>query len=304
MLSDSLQELYGDNIGLSRERAGTIAEYCQQAMDLPSEAISYEGMGDGRPIGNGSQDRAGRALNRRVEVEVWYDEIGEKMVDKEVIVPREASRIKVCRTETVCKLRYQEGHAHRARVKNLIAPLHYDDGMVNIPEQFLFQVRQARESLQGKKNVLVKFIAYTDNTPLTGRQERIYGNQLGLSKAVSRRVALAVQDALMLTNADVDSEGLGASRPVAANDTQQGRALNRRVEVEFWHDDSLQDLPDEPQLCPDAAGPKPLPRFTIHLRAVSPRSCLKTVASRLSLQRPSIVCAKPWPRSLTRATRV
>ena len=259
VLSDSLQQLYGDNIGLSRERAGTTAEYCQRALNLPPEAISYEGLGDSRPIASNATE-AGRALNRRVEVEVWYDEIGEKMVDKEVIVPREASRIKVCRTETVCKLRYQEGHAHRARVKNLIAPLHYDDGMVNIPEQFLFQVRQARESLQGKKNVLVKFIAYTDNTPLTGRQERIYGNQLGLSKAVSRRVALAVQDALMLTNADVDSEGLGASRPVAANDTQQGRALNRRVEVEFWHDDSLQDLPDEPQICPDAAGAETVTR--------------------------------------------
>ena len=259
VLSDSLQDLYGDNIGLSRERAGTTAEYCQRSLNLPPEAISYEGLGDSRPIASNATE-AGRALNRRVEVEVWYDEIGEKMIDKEVIVPREASRIKVCRTETVCKLRYQEGHAHRARVKNLIAPLHYDDGMVSIPEQFLLQVRQARESLQGKKNVLVKFIAYTDNTPLTGRQERIYGNQLGLSKAVSRRVALAVQDALMLTNPDVDSEGLGTSRPVASNDTQQGRALNRRIEVEFWHDDSLQDLPDEPQICPDAAGAETVTR--------------------------------------------
>jgi hypothetical protein len=30
--------------------------------------------------------------------------------------------------------------------------------------------------------------------------------------------------------------------------------MNRRVEVEFWHDDPLQELPDEPQICPgDAA---------------------------------------------------
>ena len=39
-----------------------------------------------------------------------------------------------------------------------------------------------------------------------------------------------------------------------------GRALNRRIEVEFWHDDPLQDLPDEPQLCPDAAGAETVPR--------------------------------------------
>ena len=27
--------------------------------------------------------------------------------------------------------------------------------------------------------------------------------------------------------------------------------MNRRVEVQFWHDDPLQELPEEPQMCPD-----------------------------------------------------
>jgi outer membrane protein OmpA-like peptidoglycan-associated protein len=30
--------------------------------------------------------------------------------------------------------------------------------------------------------------------------------------------------------------------------------------VEFWHDDPLQDLPDEPQLCPDAPGAETVTR--------------------------------------------
>ena len=177
-----------------------------------------------------------------------------------MIVPREVNRVKVCRTETVCKLRYKEGHSHRARVKNLIAPLHYDQGMLAVPDEFVQQVRQALEHLRGKQNPVVKFIAYTDNIPLKGRDERIYGDPVGLSKAVARRVALAVQDNLGLPNAAIESDGRGASRPVASNDTQQGRALNRRVEVEFWHDDPLQDLPDEPQPCPDAPGAETVTR--------------------------------------------
>ena len=236
-----------------------MAEYCQRALNLPPEAISYEGLGDTQPLADNATE-AGRRLNRRVEVQVWYDEIDQKEVEKEVIVPREVKRIKICRTETVCKLRYKEGQSHRARVKNLILPLHYDEGMLGVPQDFLQQVRQSMGNLAGKQNLVIKLIAYTDNKPLEGRDERIYGDHLGLSKAVARRVSLAVQEDLGLPNAAIACEGRGASQPVASNDTQHGRAMNRRVEVEFWHDDPLQDLPEDPQLCPDAAGAETVTR--------------------------------------------
>ena len=254
-----LINIFGDNVGLSRERAGTVAEYLQGALNLPPEAISYEGLGDSRPVASNATEE-GRQLNRRVEVQVWYDEISEKKVQKEVIVPRKVHRIKICRTETVCKLRYKDGHSHRARVRNLISPLQYDKGMLSVSKEFLQQVRQARNNLRGKQNLVLKFIAYTDNLPLEGRDQRIYGDVIGLSKAVARRVALAVQEDLGLPNDAIVIEGKGASRPLTSNETQQGRALNRRVEVEFWYDDPLQDLPDEPQLCPDAPGAETVTR--------------------------------------------
>jgi flagellar motor protein MotB len=212
-----------------------------------------------KPVASNATEE-GRQLNRRVEVQVWYDEISEKQTEREVVVPREGNRIKVCRTEIVCKMRYKDGHSHRARVKNLTSPLHYDKGMLSVPEEFLQQVRHALKNLGGKQNVVVKFIGYTDDIPLKGRDERIYGDPLGLTKAVARRVALAVHDDLGLSNAAIETEGRGASQPVTSNDTQQGRVLNRRVEVEFWHDDPLQDLPDEPQLCPDAPGAETVTR--------------------------------------------
>src|SRR5262245_60096476 len=72
-LSEGLAQVFGDNMGLSRERAGEVAEYFKKTLALPPDAITYEWVGDAQPIAS-NQTEEGRALNRRVEVEVWYDE--------------------------------------------------------------------------------------------------------------------------------------------------------------------------------------------------------------------------------------
>mgnify|MGYP001819321302 FL=1 len=252
-LSPRLADIYGDNAGLSRERAGEVAEHFQTALALPPEAVSYAWAGDTQPVAS-NETEAGRALNRRVDVEVWYDEVAEKVALEEILVPHEIKRVKVCRMETVCKLRYVEGHSKRARVQNLVAPLHFDAEGIDVNNAFIERVRQGLVNLAEKDNVVVKFIGYSDDAALTGRTERIYGDQVGLSKARARRVALAVQDELRLPSSVIESDGRGANRPLASNATPHGRKLNRRVEVEFWYDDPLQELPDEPQLCPEDAG--------------------------------------------------
>lgn len=261
-LHGELKRIYGDNLALSRERAGTVAEHFQKGLSLPPESISYEGMGESRPLASNANER-GRAQNRRVEVEVWYDEVSDKLVDKEVVVAGEMNRIKVCRVETMCKLRYKEGHAKRARIKNLVAPLRIDEETTGIPAEFHQKIRQALSDLSGKQHVVVKFIGFTDDAPLAAREQRIYGNHVGLSKARARRAALAVQDALRLPTAAIAVDGKGAAYPITSNDSDRGRALNRRVEVEFWYDDALQELSDEPQLCPEAPGAETVTRVYV-----------------------------------------
>ena len=239
-LSPRLADVYGDNLGLSRERAGQVAEYFQNALALPAEAVTYEWLGDTQPIASNTT-AAGRALNRRVAVEVWYDEREGRVAEREYLVVADMDREKVCRIETVCKLRYVEGHERRARVLNLVAPLHYRHGSIDLTPSFSLQVSRTLANLADKQNVVVKFVGYTDNRPLAGRTERIYGNHDALSKAKARRVALAIQDELALPTDMVASDGRGATRPLASNDTSKGQALNRRVEVEFWYDDPLQE---------------------------------------------------------------
>jgi len=251
VLSIALKAKYTDNIGLSRARAETTAEFFQRALDLPPESISYDGVGASQPI-TSNDSAAGKAKNRRVEVQVWYDEVKEYAIEKEVVVAaQKLNRIKVCRKETVCKLRYKKGTAKRARLRNLVPPLRLELGQSEIPAEFIRQINEVLKNLRGKKNLLVRFIGHTDNLPLTDRQQRIYGKHLALSKARARRVALGVADALGLPNTAVGSDGRGETRPVSSNDTEKGRSLNRRIEVEFWHDDPFQDFTAEAQACPE-----------------------------------------------------
>jgi flagellar motor protein MotB len=161
-------------------------------------------------------------------------------------------RVRICRVETVCMMRFREGNTPRTRVRNLIAPLLYADETTPVPDSFITQIRQALDNLRDKQGVTIRFIGYTDSAPLTERDQDIYGDLTALSKANAYRVAVATGGALGLPAEAIESDGRGASQPVASNDTQQGRAMNRRVEVEFWYDDPLQELPDEPQFCPGA----------------------------------------------------
>src|SRR5713101_7621577 len=45
-------------------------------------------------------------------------------------------RIKVCRVETVCTMRYKEGQTPRMRLKNLVMPLRYEDETFPISDAF------------------------------------------------------------------------------------------------------------------------------------------------------------------------
>ncbi|MEO2003092.1 MAG: OmpA family protein, partial [Candidatus Poribacteria bacterium] len=246
----ALAAVYGDNEGLSHERAGEVAEYLQAALALPPEAISFAYAGDDEPVASNVTE-SGRAQNRRVEVEVWYDEKREALSVEEIVIAEDIKRVKVCRTETVCKLRYREGHERRARIRNLISPLQIGEDTATVPDDFVLRVRQVLDNLRDKRNVSVKLIGYTDDAPLEGRAARIYGTHLALSKARAHRVARTIQDRLELPTAAVASDGRGSATPLVSNDTESSRWQNRRVEVEFWYDDPLQELSDELQTCPD-----------------------------------------------------
>ena len=253
-LGPGLRAKYINNIGLSKYRAQTTAEYFQRELDLPPDGVSFDGVGDAQPIAS-NNTAAGKQKNRRVEVQVWYDEVTEKVVEKEIVIPgKKLNRLKVCRKENVCKLSYKEGNAKRARLQNLVKPLRLEAGQAGVPDPFVRQIKETLNNLNDKQNVVVRLVGHTDDLPLDDAEKRIYGDHINYSKARARYVMLEVQNRLKLENAQVSSSGKGLKYPVASNGTEKGRSFNRRVEVEFWYDDPFEQFTEDAQACPESEG--------------------------------------------------
>jgi flagellar motor protein MotB len=114
-------------------------------------------------------------------------------------------------------------------VRNLVKSLQYENDSLPISEDFTRQIRQSLDNLHDKQNVTVRLIGYTDDAPLIGQDDATYGDHLSLSKAMANRVALGMEKTLGLPSSAIQSDGRGASHPLASNGTVEGRALNRRI---------------------------------------------------------------------------
>lgn len=80
-----------------------------------------------------------------------------------------------------------------------------------------------RKALQSVETI--RIVGYTDST-----------GPMPLNESLSQQRAQVVRDYLIqqgLNPARIEAIGMGPSNPVASNDTREGRALNRRVEVEI-----------------------------------------------------------------------
>jgi flagellar motor protein MotB len=253
-LTGDLRAQYADNAGLSAARAQMVAEYFQRELGLDPAAVSFEGRGDSAPIA--SNDTAeGRARNRRVEVEVWYDQVKEEREVEETIEVEQASltRINVCRVMQRCIYRRLTGNYARIQVMNAVQPVRYEGVQIEVTPAQIEEVRSALNDVRDMPNSGIRVVAHTDNQPLSGPVQRIYGDNLSLSKALANRVARVLQDELGLRNTAVQSIGKGETAPLASNATPGGRVLNRRIEIEIWHDDPRGGELSEPQPCPGSA---------------------------------------------------
>ncbi|HAM37049.1 MAG TPA: chemotaxis protein MotB [Elusimicrobia bacterium] len=115
---------------------------------------------------------------------------------------------------------------------------------VNMVDRILFDSGQAEVRTDGKKvlekvgKILatvadkdIRIEGHTDNKPIVGELKNKYATNWELSTARATAVARYLEDTAKLDPKRLVAAGYGEYRPIAANDTPERRALNRRIEI-------------------------------------------------------------------------
>ena len=113
----------------------------------------------------------------------------------------------------------------QAILVNLPDGVTFDVDSSTLKPQFRATLDQIAQSLKTYPNSLIDVYGHTDST---GSDQ--------YNQALSQRRAQTVADYLIMrgvSGSRIRSQGYGETMPIATNDTEQGRALNRRVEIKI-----------------------------------------------------------------------
>ncbi|MGI9303122.1 MAG: OmpA family protein, partial [Gammaproteobacteria bacterium] len=122
------------------------------------------------------------------------------------------------------------------KLQDFIDPVRFASGRTNVTPEFISQLKQVTDKLEGRRNVKLLVIGHTDPVPLGPRIKPIYGDNYGLALARAHEVGQLFTGDLDLPAQNVEYVGRGPDAPIASNDTVAGRAQNRRVEIQAWYD--------------------------------------------------------------------
>jgi len=113
----------------------------------------------------------------------------------------------------------------------------FDVNQSNLKDQYKAELTELSRILNKYEDTNIMLVGYTDST---GSEE--YNLELSRKRAGSVANHLATQD---VKSERFTTEGQGEAHPVATNDTDAGRAQNRRVEVAIWANEKLKEAAEK-----------------------------------------------------------
>ncbi len=113
---------------------------------------------------------------------------------------------------------------------NMVEKILFDSGSAEIKKDGKKVIDRVAEILAKVSDKQIRVEGYTDNVPISSRLAARFPTNWELSTARATTVARYLLDKKIDPRL-VSASGYSEYRPVAANDTEEGRARNRRIEI-------------------------------------------------------------------------
>jgi len=92
-------------------------------------------------------------------------------------------------------------------------------------------LRKAGKVFKNIRYGKIRVVGHTDRDPIRSQYRKMYPSNWELSSARAAAVARFFQDAIGIAPERMEILGMGYTQPVASNETAEGKAKNRRVEI-------------------------------------------------------------------------
>ena len=114
---------------------------------------------------------------------------------------------------------------------NLVEKILFDSGEAELKIAGLKIIKRVGDILKGVADKQIRVEGHTDNVKIGARIKMKYPSNWELSTARATTVVRYLQDKVGISPAHLSAAGFAENKPVASNETQEGKAQNRRIEI-------------------------------------------------------------------------
>ena len=114
---------------------------------------------------------------------------------------------------------------------NMVDEILFDSGKTTIKPQGVKVLERVGKILLNAKDKAIRIEGHTDNVPIGPELAKTYPTNWELSAARATTVARYLQEKIGIDPSFLSGTGYGPYQPIASNETEEGRAKNRRIEI-------------------------------------------------------------------------
>lgn len=111
----------------------------------------------------------------------------------------------------------------------------FDSGRVELKPEARDLLRRVADVIWVYDDNIIEIMGHTDNVPIGPELRQRYEDNMVLSQYRAHSVYVFFRDECDFTANSMKAVGMGEASPIASNDTAEGRAQNRRVEIRIYN---------------------------------------------------------------------